>query len=94
MTANTENTYRMEQKFAMGNTEYSNKNYAEAISHYKEAIAMNSDYAADWFNKWMDYYEKDGGYTEAMRCWERRLALNPDYRNDLANPKVLIYHIL
>jgi tetratricopeptide (TPR) repeat protein len=72
-----------EEWLKKGNKAYDAKNYDEAISMYKKAIAINPDLAEPHANLGA-VYAKKGMLDEAIAEYKKAIAINPD----LAEPHV------
>lgn len=76
------------ETFQSGNTAYSNKDYAEAITAYNSLIADGKVSAEVYHNLGNAYYQINS-YGESMLAYERGLSIKPDHEAILHDRDIL-----
>jgi tetratricopeptide (TPR) repeat protein len=72
-----------------GNALFRQGNYAEAITSYDKALAVDPNYKGALYSKGLAL-KKQGNYAEAITYYDKALAVDPNYKLALDNKRIAI----
>lgn len=76
------------QEYNTGLKSFENKNYKNALTHFKKAVAIDEDFAFAWDNIGLCHRYLEN-YDEAIKAYEKSLEINPQSLMPLQNLAVV-----